>query len=196
MRKLIDNTVGFFKHHRKLAWFCLLAVVAASGLTLWSREDDAPRPAQISKPIAFSVSFQGYSNSPSGQRWAILTVTNQDFGNLSLADPMTVELSGHPRDEQGAHWYASGFIPPHSSGRMVVEVPLAPGTWRARCIILRWTWRDTVHNAFPPWVPDCLIPVQPIKTMDSLVTEWITNQSKKPLSTDVQRLEERLSGPN
>jgi len=175
------NSVGrWFRRNRKLVWFCVLAVVAAIGVSLWGREDCEPRPPRIPKPripIAFSVSFQGYSNSPSGQRWAILTVTNRDFGDLYLANPMTVELSEHPRDEQDARWKAPDFISPRSCGRMVVEVPLAPGSWRARCIISRWTWRDSVYNAFSSrGCPAGLIPVRSTHTMDMLVTEWITNQ--------------------
>src|SRR5688572_3010051 len=95
MTKLMDNTVGLFKRHRKLGWFCLFAVIAAIGITFWS-QDGEPRPPQIPKPIAYSVSFQGYSNSPSGQRWAILTVTNRDFGNLCFANPMSVEFAAQP----------------------------------------------------------------------------------------------------
>ena len=173
----MSNTVGFFKRHRKLSWFCRLALIAAVGITLWSCEDGEPRPPQISKPIAFSASFQGYSNSPSGQRWAILTITNRDFGNLYLANPMSVEFAAHPGHGQETHWKTPDFIPPHCCGRIAVEIPPAPGDWRMRCIISRYTWRDPVYNALSSrrW-PVYLIPVRRTQTMDSLVTEWITNQ--------------------
>lgn len=36
-------TVGFFERQRKLAWFCLLAAMAAIGITIWSYEDTEPR---------------------------------------------------------------------------------------------------------------------------------------------------------
>jgi hypothetical protein len=102
------------KRYRKLLWLCLLAAIAAICINLLSSEDGEPRPAQIPNPIAFSVSFQGYSNSPSGPRWAILTVTNRDFGNLCFAGPCTVELSGHTLDAPGTHWKTPNFIPPRT----------------------------------------------------------------------------------
>jgi hypothetical protein len=173
MTKLMDNTGGLFKRHRKLVRFCLIAAMVAFCITLWNREDGEPRPPQSPKPIAFSVSFLGYSNSPSGQSWAILTVTNRDFGNLGFSGPFGVELATHPEDEHATRWKTPGFIRPRSCGRIAVEIPPAPGDWRARCTIMRWTWRDAVWNAFPGWWPDNLIPVRRTQTMDSLVTDWV-----------------------
>jgi hypothetical protein len=180
LTNLMNHAVGLFRRHRRLGWFCVFAAIAAIGISLWGREDGEPRPPRIPKPpipIAFSVSFQGYSNSPTGQRWAILTVTNRDFGDLYLVAPNTVELSEHPRDAQDTHWKWPDSIPPHSRGTVLVEVPRAPGFWRARCIISRWTWRDSVYNALSSrgW-PAGLIPVRRTQTMDGLVTEWIPNQ--------------------
>jgi hypothetical protein len=180
LTNLIHNAVGLFRRHRKLVWFCLLAAMVAIGISLWSREDGEPRPPRNPKPwipLAFSVSFQGYSNSPSGQRWAILTVTNRDFGDLYFADMMTVDLSNQPRAAQDARWKHPDFIPRRSCGRIVVEVPLAPGSWRAQCMISRWTWRDSVYSALSSrgW-PTRLIPVRRTSVMGGIATEWITNQ--------------------
>jgi hypothetical protein len=177
MTKRMDNTVGLFKRHRKLGWFCLLAAMAAICITLWSRDDGETRPPQIPKPIAFSVSFLGYSNCPSGQRWAILTVTNRDFGNLYFANPMSLEFAARPEDEQETHyaethWKTSGVIPPGSCGRIAVEIPPVPGDWRMRCIISRYTWRDDVRDALPRWWPDFLLPRR-TQIMDGLVTDWV-----------------------
>jgi len=171
---LINTPLQLFRRHRWLGWFCVLAVIAAIGITLWSREDGEPRPPQIPKPIAFSVSFQGYSNSPSGQRWAILTVTNRDFGDLRFAEPMIVEFAAHPGDAAEPHWKHPDFIAPRSSGSVAVEIPPAPGAWRMRCHISRSTWRDPLYNALSSrgW-PDRLIPVRRTHTMDSLVTDWV-----------------------
>ncbi len=173
MRKLTNTTVGSFKRHRKLGWFCLFAAMAAIGITLWSSEDGDPRTPQKPKPIAFSVSFQGYTNSPSGQRWAILTITNRDFGNLYLANPMIVEFAGQPGDERETHWKTPAFIPPRSCGQIAVEIPPAPGAWRMHCIISRYTWKDMVRNALSSRrLPDFLLPRR-TQTMDSLVTDWV-----------------------
>jgi len=169
---LINTPLQLFRRHRWLGWFCVLAVIAAIGITLWSREDGEPRPPQIPKPIAFSVSFQGYSNSPSGQRWAILTVTNRDFGNLCFANPMAVEFAAHPGDGQETHWKTPDFIPPRSCGRIAVEIPPTAGAWRMRCIISRYTWRDNVRDALPGWWPDFLLPRR-TQIMDGLVTDWV-----------------------
>jgi hypothetical protein len=94
-----------------------------------------------------------------------------------LAYPMSVEFAAHPGDGQETHWKTPDFVPPRSCGRIAVEIPPARGAWRARCIIMRSTWRDPLHNALSSrGVPDYLIPVRRTQTMDGLVTEWITNQ--------------------
>ena len=52
-----------------------------------------------------SLLLQSYSNSPSGQRWAILTVTNGENNNFSIIGPRSIELSGPPGDLD-THWRA------------------------------------------------------------------------------------------
>ena len=177
LTNLRNEAVGFFRRRRWLVWICLLALMATIGITLSNREGGRPRRAQSPqprKPIAYCASFQGYSNSPSGQRWAILTVTNRDFGELGFANPMTVQFSDDPMDDQDVHWKGPDGIPPGSFGRIAVEIPPGRGAWRARCIIWRWTWRDSAYNAFSSrnW-PAHLIPVRRTHTMDEFVTEWV-----------------------
>ena len=159
--------------HRKLVWFCFFAAVVAVCLALWGRDGLDPRTVRLPSPIACSVSFQGYSNSASGQRWAILAVTNRDFGDLSFVNPMSVEFAAHPGDVQETHWETPRFIPPRSCGRIAVEIPPAPGVWRMRCHISRWTWRDSVRNARGlNWCPDALLPRRTYQ-LQGLVTDWV-----------------------
>ena len=159
--------------HRKLAWFCLFASTVALCLALWGRDDVEPRPSGLRSPIACSVLFQGYSNSLSGQKWAVLIVTNRDFGDLLFANPITVEFAAHPGDGQDTHWKIPDFIPPRSCGRITVEIPPEPGNWRARCVVARWTWRDSVRNArVLNWCPDALLP-RGTYQLQGLVTDWV-----------------------
>ncbi len=167
------------KRHRRLAWFSLFATIIAICLVVCGREnlDSKPRSLHLPKPIAFSVSFQGYSNSLSGQRWAILVVTNRDFGNLYFSGTCLVEPLDHRllhTDEDETRWQLPLFVAPRTSARIAVEIPPAFRTWRARCTMIRYTWRDYVHNALVGWRLDGLIPVRPTCEYGSLVTDWVS----------------------
>jgi hypothetical protein len=157
--------------HRKLAWFCLFASIVAACLALWGRDDIEPRTIRLPSPIACSVSFQGYSNSLSGQKWAVLVVTNRDFGDLAFVGPYSVELSSHPSDGRDVHWQLAPRLAPRCSARIAVEIPPEPGTWRARFCLERWTWRDSARNILHR-CPDCLRPRRTYK-VQYFATDWV-----------------------
>jgi hypothetical protein len=160
--------------HRKLAWFCLCAASVAVCLALWGRDDSKPRPVRPYRPIACSVSFKGYSNSPSGHKWAVLVVTNRDFGELSFSHPCSLFLSNHPSDVLETHWQLAPSFAPHTSRRIAVEIPPESGTWRARFFLIRTTWRDSVRDFRPlSRCPDWLLP-HPTYSVGDVVTEWVT----------------------
>ena len=157
--------------YRKLAWFCVLASIVAVCIALWGRDDIRPRTIRESSPIVCSVTFQGYSNSLSGQKWAVLAVTNRDFGDLAFIGPYEVELSGHPSDTRDVHWQLAPRFAPGSSARIAVEIPPESGTWRAKFCLERWTWRDSARNALD-WCPEGLLPRRTYR-VQYLVTDWV-----------------------
>ena len=175
MARLPANIVKVFKRHRKLAWLCLLAALASIGITLWSYDDGNPRAPHLPAPITAAISFQGYSNSPGGQRWALLTVTNSDFGTLYIAAGSSlVELSNRPASSLDADWQYPTSMPPHSTATVAAAIPPALGPWRVRCMVVRVTWKDTVRNNFPGWWPENLRPVRRTRTMGGLVSDWVS----------------------
>lgn len=164
---------GLIVRRRKLVWFCLFASIVAVCLGLWVRDNIEPGPGGLRSPIACAVTFQGYSNSLSGQKWAVLIVTNRDFGDLLFMNPITVEFAAHPGDGQDTHWKIPEFIPPRSCARIAVEIPPEPGNWRVRCIVARWTWRDSLRHArVLNRFPDALLP-RGTYQLDGLVTGWV-----------------------
>ncbi len=164
--------------HRKLLWFSVLASCAAVWLLSLGRDWGEPHARKAPSAPAFSVAFQGYSNSASGQRWAILAVTNRDFGNLYFSGPFAEELSTDPpsgptNERPEMHWQHPRVISPGSSGRVAVEAPATRGEWRARCVMVRWTWRDDLRYYAPRWYPESLIPVRSSHSYHTLVSEWM-----------------------
>lgn len=177
MANLQATLVNVLKRHRKLAWLCLLVALASIGLSIWSY-DREPRAPQLPAPIAATISFQSYSNSPSGQRWALLTVTNSDFGTLYFAaGSFLVELSNQPSSYLDADWHRPMSLPPHSTDTVAVPVPADMGPWRARCTVVRDTWRDRFPNIFPGWWPDRLNPARRTRTAGGLVSDWVPSDA-------------------
>ena len=175
MAKFRVTLVNVFKRHHKLAWLCLLVALVAFGLTLWSYDDGTPRAPLEPSPIAATISFQSYSNSPSGQRWALLTVTNSDVGTLSFAaGSFLVELSNQPASYLDADWQRPRSLPARSTATVAVQIPAALGPWRASCLVVRETWRDRFPDIFPRWWPSSLNPARRTATMGDLVSDWVS----------------------
>ena len=166
--------------HRKLFWFSVLASFAAVCILSFGREWGHPHiykaPWAPSDPV-FSVAFLGYSNDASGQKWALLAVTNRDFGNLYFCGPYLEELSTDPpggptNHRPEMHWQHPGGIAPGSFCTVAVETPAAVGKWRVRCVLIRRTWQDDLHNC--RWCPESLIPVRRSYATGGLVSDWMS----------------------
>jgi len=175
MAKLRADIVIAVKRHRKLAWLSLLGALASIALTLWSYNDGAPRAPQEPTPIAATISFQSYSNGPSGQRWALLTVTNSDFGTLYIAaGSCLVELSNQPSSYLDPDWQYPTSIPPRSTATVAIAMPSVEGSWRVRCLVVRGTWRDRVTDILPRWWPTFLDPGSVTHAQGSLDSGWVS----------------------
>jgi hypothetical protein len=159
--------------HPKLAWFCFFASIGAVWLSLRGRDDiEPPRPKPYI-PIACSVSFQAYSNSPSGRTWAVLLVTNLDSGDLSFVGPYGLSLSNRPSCHVEARWQLAPTFAPGTGTRIAVEIPPGSGTWRAGFFLIRTTWRDYVRNLrVLDWCPDRLLPRSTYQ-VDPVETDWV-----------------------
>jgi len=98
-------------------------------------------------PAAPKLSFSlcAYSNSPSGVKFAILSLTNRDTCDLTFNGPPLVEFEG--TDYLTA---ASSSAPPDSRLRkadsciLVVPVPVPQGRWRVRWNVTRHTFRESL----------------------------------------------------
>src|SRR6478736_4140312 len=81
---------------RRIAVFAV--VIGTLILSVYLVRFSAPKDSRR-RPLA-SVCFLAYSNSPSGEKWALLTVTNRDTCDLVFCGPYTVEFAP-PRTNDG-----------------------------------------------------------------------------------------------
>ncbi len=129
-------------------WFVALAGVAAAVILIWDLYHAEPSPK--ARP-AFSVSFQGYSNSPSGEKWAILMITNRDVCTIIFQLPSRVSFSGHPDLESRRAIFADNPLPRKADCR--VAIPLSSsGAWRFVCRVTRYTRREELAGRLPDWL--------------------------------------------
>ena len=118
-----------------------------------------------------SLLLQSYSNSPSGQRWAILTVTNGENNNFSIIGPRSIELSGPPGDLD-THWRvpASSFhdlLPAarSRSSQLVLELGELHVLWSdlrgeiERVTLSQTGWPDRLIPRAPHYIPYSLFPL-------------------------------------
>lgn len=169
--------------HRRLVWFGLSASIVAVWLTFWGR-DDMGRQPKPHIPIACSISFQAYSNSPSGQSWAILLVSNNDIGKLCFAGPCLLVLSNRPSGDVETHWQLAPPIASRTCTQIAVEIPPESGTWRVGVTVLRDTWRDHVRELRSLGWPDQLLP-RPTFGIRCIYTDWVP-QLNRPTSRVIE----------
>ena len=129
-------------------WFLALAFVAAAVILMWDWSNAEPSPK--ARP-AFSVWFQGYSNSPSGEKWAVLIITNRDVCTLVFQVPARVSFLGHPDLESRRALFANNPLPRKADCR--VAIPLSPsGAWKFVCPVTRYPRREEVAERLPDWL--------------------------------------------
>jgi hypothetical protein len=143
----------------------IMAVALLLGIVLaaMSRHEDQEDRMRL------SVSFQAYSNSPSGQKYAVFAVTNLDSCDLQLWNGGTVEFSGS--DQKGR--YSPGVQVPYSLAgsklrrgqayTMITGVPAHSYPWRLSWMVMRfslanrmadWTSRLPLVPAYRNGTPD------------------------------------------
>jgi hypothetical protein len=123
-------------------FFCALIVLAAVIVGISQHGDMAP---------VYSLSFQGYSNSVSGQKWAILTFTNRDTCEQVFSGPYTVEFRRIECDSN-EHWKIPDSVPRGSSCTVAIEIPNTSETWRASWSVTRREWRDVLEEHLPNYL--------------------------------------------
>jgi hypothetical protein len=175
--------------HRKLIWFSAIASWVAVCIALWGQAASKSHPMRPLAHFAVSVAFQGYSNSVSGQKWALLAITNRDRGDLCFFPPNLVQLGvgvlsgpeslGVLSNWHETQWQYPPAIPRGSFCRIAVEVPPGHGSWRARCLLMRFTWSDKLLSRVPRWWPGGLIPLRGDPSLGALLTDW-TPQRDSP----------------
>ncbi len=129
-------------------WFVALALAAAAVILMWNWSQAEPSPKASA---AFSVSFQGYSNSPSGEKWAVLMITNRDVCTLVFQLPARVSFLGHPDLESRRAFFSHNPLPGKADCR--VSIPLSSsGAWKFVCRVTRYTRREEFAGRLPDWL--------------------------------------------
>ena len=156
--------------HCKLLWSLPVLLLVC----LLVRDWDKRSGAGPSKLPAFSFSFQGYSNSPSGQRWAVLTVTNEDVCDLHFFGPTWLVFSDRLVDSFSAPLImANNPLPGRTSCRAAIGLPHRQGSWRFQCALMRCTWRDKLSEHLPESLDDLLPGLRGAYVMGWFDTGWL-----------------------
>ncbi len=159
--------------HRKLIWIVALAFVVAVCIHLWGRDMPEARPKKSPNMPLFSVLFQGYSNSLSGEKWAILVITNRDVCTLDLLVPVRVRFLEHPEQEARQILFDGTPLPRRSSCRVAIQIPAASGAWKFYCRITRDTWQEELRGRLPDWLDHCIPGSSTAPAMAYVDTGWI-----------------------
>jgi hypothetical protein len=109
-----------------------------------SSKKDHPRPM-------LSVSFQSYSNSPTGSCFANLNITNRDSCNVRFDSSGWLQFTG-TNTEIDAPSVIDYSVLNHGASRvLVVEVPPHLGRWRIVWAVTRLAPRERIRIRLPDW---------------------------------------------
>lgn len=107
---------------------------------------------------ALSISFQGYSNSPSGQSYALFAVTNHHTCDLILWNGGAVEFedTNAPSNIEVYYSLVGSNLHRGQHYTMVTETPPNHGRWRLHWMVMRrsLTQRLVEISARVPFVPN------------------------------------------
>lgn len=124
---------------RKRASMMILVVLVAGGATYLLGKRSVPPVSQ-----RLSISFEGYSNSPSGKVYALFAVTNHDTCDIQLWNGGSVEFlenegltNGRPPDVEVFYSLVGSNLCRGKSYRMFTEVPGHREKWRLTWMVMR-----------------------------------------------------------
>jgi hypothetical protein len=156
---------------RKLIWFGIpISIVGiAIALTFCMTE----QPVSSSKKSLLAVSFLSYSNSPSGQTYVILGMTNLDSCDLILCGMFATDFSDKPDALDETRWCSlpTSALHPGAYFQGVAQVPARKGKWRLRWNVQRWRLRDRAMLLLGNWTP-----WDTTAEIDSVVTDWMPDE--------------------
>ncbi len=177
MRQVIKKLSSLSMRHRKLMRFILLAAVAGACIHVWDRESSAPVSPKPRRSPAASISFQGYSNTSNGEKWALLLITNQDSCDLTLFGPFTLEFENYQQGDEKlddqARWNFPNTLAFRAVCRASISIPPDPRRWKAQCVVQRNGWQSRLRDKLPDrlaWI----VPDSGGDEMGGLNTEWIS----------------------
>ncbi len=136
---------------RKLICVIGIGLLAAVCIQLWDRDRPEPPKKKTPKVPQLSFLFQGYSNSPSGEKWGILMITNRDVCSLYLDVPVRVRFSDHPDLQTREVIWGKNPIPRQSSCQLAIYIPPESGRWSFECQVIRYEWKEGLRDLLPNW---------------------------------------------
>ena len=131
---------------RKRILISLLVAVCGALLIVKvpSSKKNYPRPM-------LSVSFQNYSNSPTGKCFAFLNITNGDSCNVRFDSSGWLQFA-RTNTEVDAPSVIDYSVLNHGASRvLVVEVPPLQGRWRIVWAVTRLAPRERIRTRLPDW---------------------------------------------
>jgi hypothetical protein len=164
-------------HRRKILVFTAASVISALCVYLVLENLYSPeREDSVRRPLA-SVCFHSYSNSPTGEKWALLTVSNRDTCELIFVGPYTLEFTPFrtnddvPGDQ--ARWQVPALVAHGSACMLALKLPPDQRRWKAGCFLVRYPLQDKVKERLPDRI-SWVIPGTHGWQMDRFTTDWIS----------------------
>jgi hypothetical protein len=108
----------------------LAALVATYGISFLVRGDG---------PLPVTVSFTGFTNGTSGQRFAVFTLTNQS--RLTIRRRSVYELRGRSGQFSTRLTKQEAHIPPGQSEVLLISPPTNYMSWKVHFLCARDGWR-------------------------------------------------------
>ncbi len=142
------------KMRQRILVFVLVAIPVVGLVVVLTTQKATPE----SGDTALSISFRGYSNSPSGQRYALFAVTNHDTCDLILWNGGAVEFedTNAPSNIEVHYSLVGSNLHRGVPYTMFTEIPPSHGRWRLHWMVVRrsLTQRLVEISARVPFVPN------------------------------------------
>jgi len=123
----------------------LIAICAAAAIVkMPTRKKNYPRPL-------LSVSFQNYSNSPTGKRFAFLSITNRDSCDVRFDSSGWLQFTGTSTEADAPSAIDYSVLKHGASRVLVIEVPPHQGNWRVVWAVTRLAARERIRTRLPDW---------------------------------------------
>jgi hypothetical protein len=131
--------------HRRILISLLIVLCAAGAIVMTpTKKKDYPRPL-------LSVSLQNYSNSPTGNCFAFLNITNRDSCDVRFDSSGWLQFTDRSTEADAPSAIDYSVLKQGASRVLAIEVPPHQGRWRVVWAVTRLAPRERIRTRLPDW---------------------------------------------